>query len=99
MDECHRRLGIAEGYAESRALKLVAEAERLRVIGRDMYGTYPDLALGSADDVGGGRMIPTTSADQYAATLARWFGVEDLDIPMVAPNIGNFAVDDLGFFI
>jgi uncharacterized protein (DUF1501 family) len=64
-----------------------------------MYGIYPDLALGSDDDVGGGRMIPTTSADQYAATLARWFGTEEADIPAVAPNIGNFAVQDLGFFI
>jgi uncharacterized protein (DUF1501 family) len=69
------------------------------VAGRDLYGIYPDLALGSADDVGGGRMIPTTSADQYAATLARWFGVDDVDIPVVAPNIGNFANRDLGFFI
>ena len=69
------------------------------VAGRDIYGIYPDLALGSADDVGGGRMIPTTSADQYAATLARWFGVDQADIPVVAPNIGNFAAQDLGFFI
>ena len=69
------------------------------VAGRDLYGIYPDLSLGSADDVGGGRMIPTTSADQYAATLARWFGVDEADIPVVAPNIGNFAAQDLGFFI
>jgi uncharacterized protein (DUF1501 family) len=69
------------------------------VAGRDIYGTYPDLTLGSNDDVGGGRMIPTTSADQYAATLSRWFGVEEMDIPMVAPNIGNFGIQDLGFFI
>lgn len=69
------------------------------VAGQDMYGIYPDLALGSDDDVGGGRMIPTTSADQYAATLARWFGIEEADIPAVAPHIGNFAVQDLGFFI
>ena len=69
------------------------------VSGRSLYGTYPDLAINSSDDVGGGRFIPTTSADQYAATLARWFGVDDLDLPSVAPNIGNFAVQDLGFFI
>ena len=69
------------------------------VRGRDMYGTYPSLALNSDDDVGGGRLIPTTSADQYAATLAKWFGVEDEDLAQVAPNIGNFAVQDLGFFI
>jgi uncharacterized protein (DUF1501 family) len=67
--------------------------------GREMYGVYPSLALGSDDDVGGGRMIPTTSADQYAATLARWFGVDETDIATVAPNIGNFAVADLGFFV
>ncbi len=69
------------------------------VMGRDMYGTYPDLALGSDYDVGGGRFIPTTSADQYAATLARWFGVDAEDIPTVAPNIGNFANQDLGFLV
>jgi hypothetical protein len=44
-------------------------------------------------------MIPTTSADQYAATLARWFGVDDIDLPAVAPNINNFTLQDLGFFI
>jgi len=69
------------------------------VQGRDMYGTFPDLALNGADDVGGGRLIPTTSADQYAATLATWFGIPDIDLSMVAPNIDNFAVRDLGFFI
>ncbi len=69
------------------------------VQGRDLYGIYPDLALGSDDDVGGGRFIPTTSADQYAATLAKWFGIPDIDLPAVAPNIGNFAMRDLGFYI
>ena len=69
------------------------------VQGRSLYGTYPDLAINSDDDVGGGRFVPTTSADQYAATLARWFGVDDLDLPTVAPNIGNFGIQDLGFFI
>ena len=67
--------------------------------GRNMYGIYPDLALDSNDDVGGGRIIPTTSADQYAATLAKWFGVDDADLVSVAPNIDNFSARDLGFFI
>ncbi len=44
-------------------------------------------------------MIPTTSADQSAAALAKWFGVEDVDLPTVAPNIGNFAAQNLSFFI
>lgn len=67
----------------------------------DRYGTYPSLQLGALNevDVGGGRMIPTTSADQYAATLARWFGIPDPDLSMVAPNIDNFIDRDLGFFL
>ncbi|MFT5501142.1 MAG: hypothetical protein ACI88G_001275 [Woeseiaceae bacterium] len=69
------------------------------VRGRDMYGTFPSLALGGPDDVGGGRLIPTTSADQYAATLAKWFGIPDVELDMVAPNIGNFAARDLNFLI
>jgi uncharacterized protein (DUF1501 family) len=69
------------------------------VSGREFYGAFPDLALGSNDDVGGGRFVPTTSADQYAATLARWFGIDEIDIPTVAPNIGNFPIQDLGFLV
>ena len=67
------------------------------VRGRQIYGLYPVLTINGPDDVGGGRMIPTTSADQYAATLARWFGVNDTNLPIVAPSIGNFAQRDLGF--
>ena len=69
------------------------------VRGRDMYGLYPALAIGGPDDVGGGRMIPTTSADQYAATLALWFGIPDAELDIVAPHIDNFGTRDLGFFI
>jgi uncharacterized protein (DUF1501 family) len=67
------------------------------VRGQEIYGRYPVLAINGADDVGGGRIIPTTSSDQYAATLARWFGVQDSNLPMVAPSIGNFPLRDLGF--
>ncbi|MFO1454986.1 MAG: DUF1501 domain-containing protein [Steroidobacteraceae bacterium] len=67
------------------------------VRGQQIYGQYPVLSIGSAQDVGGGRFIPTTSADQYAATLASWFGVQDADLSKVAPSIGNFATRNLGF--
>jgi len=69
------------------------------VLGRMLYGRYPLLAIGGDDDVGGGRMIPTTSADQYAATIARWFGIADDDLDLVAPNLSKFASRDLGFLV
>jgi uncharacterized protein (DUF1501 family) len=69
------------------------------VRGRDIYGTFPRLEIDGPDDVTGGRMIPTTSSDQYAATLSQWFGIPDQELDIVAPNIGNFAVRNLGFMI
>lgn len=69
------------------------------VAGRQLYGNYPMLDIGGLEDVGGGRMIPSTSADQYAATLAKWFGIPDIDLEIVAPNLSNFAQRDLGFMI
>ncbi len=69
------------------------------VLGRQLYGSYPLLEIGGAEDVGGGRMIPTTSADQFAATLASWFGVADSELELVAPNLGNFTERDLGFML
>ena len=44
-----------------------------------------------------GRWIPTTSVDQYGGTLARWFGVSALDLPVVLPLIANFSPTTLGF--
>ena len=67
------------------------------VRGREIYGSYPVLEIDGDVDVGGGRMIPGIAADQYAATLARWFGVDDADLDLVAPNLANFAIRDLGF--
>jgi uncharacterized protein (DUF1501 family) len=69
------------------------------VRGGDIYGQYPVLETNGVQDVGGGRLIPTISADQYAATLASWFGVADADLSKVAPNIGNFAQRNLGFLV
>jgi len=71
------------------------------VRGGDVYGRYPDLTPGGADDVDGstgrGRYIPTTGVQQYGATLAKWYGVRDVDMPGVFPNIEQFPTADLGF--
>ena len=72
------------------------------VHGGDVYGTFPTLAVGGPDDTGNagarGRWIPTTSLDQYAATLASWFGVADADLqPYVFPDLANFAPQKLTF--
>jgi uncharacterized protein (DUF1501 family) len=67
------------------------------VKGRNYYGTFPIMGLNNADEVGSGRLIPTTSVDQFAATMARWFGVSDTNMPLVLPNIGNFANSNVGF--
>jgi uncharacterized protein (DUF1501 family) len=75
------------------------------VAGSRVFGEYPLLRIGArrdmdrADDVGGGRFIPTLSSDQYVATLASWFGVPDADLGAVAPSLGNFAVRNLGFIV
>lgn len=67
------------------------------VRGGDLYGTMPSFAMGGPDDVGGGRLLPTTSVDEYSATLAQWFGLSGGEIATVLPNLGNFAHPDLGF--
>ena len=68
------------------------------VRGGDMYGRYPALARAGPDDADtAGRWIPTTSVEQYGATLARWFGLSEPALAAVFPNLAKFASSDLGF--
>jgi uncharacterized protein (DUF1501 family) len=67
------------------------------VQGNRLYGQVPTLAVDGPDDVGEGRWIPTTSVDEYSATLARWFGVSNADMPLLFPNLSRFNHPDLGF--
>jgi len=67
------------------------------VLGNRVYGSFPTVALRGPEDAGQGRLIPTTSVDEYAATLAKWFGVADGDLTTVMPNLGRFPKRNLGF--
>jgi uncharacterized protein (DUF1501 family) len=67
------------------------------VKGGATYGKFPTLAVNGPDDTSTGRWIPTTSVDQYAATLATWFGVDANHLDTVFPNLGRFPTSNLGF--
>lgn len=69
------------------------------VNGGRLYGTAPVVANGGPDDVGQGRLLPSTAVDQYAATLGKWFGISDTDLLTVLPNLGNYNASqrNLGF--
>ena len=60
------------------------------VRGGEIYGRYPSLYQGNSLDTGRGRLIPTTSVDEYFAELALWFGVPRQDLEIVLPNIRRF---------
>lgn len=83
------------------------------VKGAAFYGTPPPVSVGNTaapEDqwhVGQGRLLPSTSVDQYAATLARWFGVAESELAGILPNLGHFGAAagrpdypaDLGFML
>ena len=67
------------------------------VNGQAFYGTAPEVSVGNTTaavdqgHVGQGRLLPTTSVDQYAATLAKWFGVADPEMAGILPNLKHFG--------
>jgi uncharacterized protein (DUF1501 family) len=68
------------------------------VKGGAFYGQYPDLTLGGPDDASDyGAWIPTTSFDQYGATIAKWFGVPEASLASVFPALAAFPTYDVGF--
>jgi uncharacterized protein (DUF1501 family) len=72
------------------------------VQGHTLYGSYPNITPGGPDDTDSGssprgRWIPTTSIEQYAATMATWYGLSSADLTAVFPLIGHFSTANLGF--
>ena len=69
------------------------------VNGKRFYGAAPVVASGGPDDVGQGRLLPTTSVEQLAATLGKWLGVSDSELLSLLPNLTNYnpSVRNLGF--
>ena len=68
------------------------------VQGQSFYGTLPVTAVGGPDDVGQGRLLPSTAVDQLAASLASWLGVSASNMSTVLPYSGNFNLNTLNIF-
>lgn len=67
------------------------------VAGRNIYGRFPEVALGSADDVGNGRLLPAHSVSQMAAPLGRWLGLSAAEVATVLPGVAGFDANALRF--
>jgi len=68
------------------------------VDGGKWIGTAPEIGLTHNQQVGSGRLIPSTAVDQLGAELAAWFGVSATDVKTVLPNAKNFDLYKLGLF-
>ena len=68
------------------------------VQGGKYWGTLPSVSINGPDDVGQGRLLPTTGVDQLGATLATWMGVGASDLPRVLPQIVNYSQKDMAYF-
>ncbi|MEM9494808.1 MAG: DUF1501 domain-containing protein [Pseudomonadota bacterium] len=68
------------------------------VNGNRMLGDFPPPAVGHSQDTNNGRLIPTTSVDQYAATFGRWFGLSNGELTDALPGLNNFNTSDIGLF-
>jgi uncharacterized protein (DUF1501 family) len=68
------------------------------VAGGQFLGTAPEIGLTHNEQVGSGRLLPSTSVDQLGAELANWFGVSQTDVKTVLPNASHFDLYKLHIF-
>ena len=67
------------------------------VRGGDIYGRFPVTTIGTADEVGSGRLLPSTSVTELAANLGGWMGLTRSEQELVLPGLGQFSSTPLGF--
>ncbi|MFK7859823.1 MAG: DUF1501 domain-containing protein [Granulosicoccus sp.] len=60
------------------------------VNGGQLYGNWPDYALGGRDDIGKGRLVPEMSVNQYGAAMGSWMGLSNSDLLDVFPDLSGF---------
>ncbi|ESP94756.1 MULTISPECIES: DUF1501 domain-containing protein [Pseudoalteromonas] len=84
--------GTDHGWAGNQLLMGAA------VNGKELHGTMLSQQLESAIDVGGGRLIPQFSNEQYFAPIAKWFGLSDIEVSDIFPNLTNFDASALQLF-
>ena len=68
------------------------------VSGGSIYGDIPEVDLGHPQYTDErGRLIPTTSIEQHASELGRWFGLDNSELAQIFPNLSRFDQATLGF--
>jgi len=65
------------------------------VNGGQILGNIPEAEAGHSQDSGRGRLIPEVSVEQFAFSLARWFGLSESEARVALPNSGNFDFREL----
>lgn len=68
------------------------------VNGGRIVGTMPAVTLGTASDVGEGRLLPSIASETYAATMAQWLGATNAELDVIFPNLGRFPARTLDVF-
>jgi len=62
------------------------------VQGGRIYNDFPSMKMrpNNPADVGRGRLIPKYPYESFLVPIAKWLGVDDLQLNSVFPNLPNF---------
>lgn len=66
--------------------------------GSRVFGHMPEQVIGTEDDLGDGRIVPTTSIEQMGAQIAQWYGLSTSEVNDVFPNLSRFDASSFNLF-